>query len=134
MTEKETLQNISTEQLAPTPPPDPDTVAENAAFLAEMARRRAAQNPPPATETALPKQPLWKQKVSAHSGVAQTGIVGFLLRHGLAKNEQQANVILIGILVAAVVLTAWVLWPRGPASTNPPPGTAGTNTRTAPIP
>lgn len=98
-------------------PVDPNTAASNTAFLAEMERKRAAQNKAPAPEEyVIPPQPRWKQRISADYGTAQSGIVGFLLRHGLAKNEQQANVILIGVLVAAVVLTAWVLWPSGSRS------------------
>ncbi|MDO8518424.1 MAG: hypothetical protein Q7S26_04005, partial [bacterium] len=73
-------------------------------------------------------QPRWKQKIYASPGGTQGGIVGFLLRRGLAKDESQANIILLGVLIATVALIAWVLWPSAsqPAPTNlPPRGTPG---------
>ena len=119
------------------PPVDPESIASNTAFLAEMERKRAAQNKTPAAEEyVIPTQPRWKQKISENSNTTQSGIIGFILRHGVAKDEQQANIILIGMLVATVGLIAYVLWPSGSKQANNPPpfGAPSATTQLIPTP
>ena len=102
-----------------------------------MERKRAAQNKAqsPEEEYVVPKQPQWKQNLYASSASTQGSIVGFLLRRGLAKDESQANMILLGVFVATVALTSWLIWSRGSTTTNPPPLDApNATTQTAPTP
>lgn len=76
-------------------------------FVAEMQRRRQeAEALHPSTTvadgiafTSVPPEPITEQM----------GIVGMLIRMKLAKNEQQANIIMISGVVACLALAAWFL-------------------------
>ena len=60
---------------------------------------------------------------SRNSTVApgEKGIIGILMRMGLAKNIQQANMIMIGISLVCIGLAVYFIWPK--SSTPPKPAT-----------
>ncbi len=51
----------------------------------------------------------------------QSGLIGLLLRLGIVKTVSQANALLIGISVVAILLSIWFMIPHKFAPTNPPP-------------
>jgi hypothetical protein len=42
------------------------------------------------------------------------GVVGLIFKFGLAKNQKQANVVLVIIGIVVILLTIW-LWPSTPS-------------------
>lgn len=91
-------------------PPPPTTTSPTStspeAFLAEMQRRREAANVAQAqspqtaqTQYAIP------QTVPELSG--ETGIIGFLIKKGIVSTKEQANMVLIGVIVVVVGITFW---------------------------
>lgn len=42
-----------------------------------------------------------------------TGIIGFLLRKNIAKNKQQANLVMLGLIVVLCVITLFAMNSRG---------------------
>ncbi len=51
----------------------------------------------------------------------QSGLIGLLLRLGIVKTVSQANYLLIGISVVAILISVWFMIPHKFAPTNPPP-------------
>jgi len=49
----------------------------------------------------------------ASSSQKQGGIAGLVIRMGLAKNESQANVVMISIAVVAIVIMIFIWMPHG---------------------
>ena len=103
--------------VAPTMPATTTPVDVGADFLAQMEKRRheaaaatAAQSPyqQPAT-TPGASAPQHQQFTGGASAPAQKGIVGMLIQWKLAKDEQQANIMMIGMGVVCVGLCAWFL-------------------------
>ena len=45
------------------------------------------------------------------------GLVGLVIKLGIAKNAGQANLILIGIAIVAILLTVFIMWPDGQQAT-----------------
>jgi hypothetical protein len=85
----------------------------NTTFLAEMERRRQPNSQPTATtplDTGANLRALNTAR-AAQSASSEKGIIGFLMRTGLVKSAQQANIAMIGIVVACLALTAWLLLP-----------------------
>jgi hypothetical protein len=85
------------------------TVNPNAAFLAEMEKRRReaeALNP----QTAGPNGvTISVGSVQTSTTTNQGGLVGMVIKTGLVKNEQQANMVLIGVIVVCMGLAAWFI-------------------------
>jgi hypothetical protein len=50
------------------------------------------------------------------------GLIGLLMRWGIAKDEKQANVILIAATLVFFALTIWILLSQNSSSTLPPLG------------
>lgn len=80
----------------------------NDAFLAEMAKRRKEAD-------ALTTQTSSQGDVTISMGstqspvVTQTGLVGMVMKTGLVKTEQQANMVLIGVVVVCLGLSLWFI-------------------------
>lgn len=87
----------------------PVQTSQNAAFLAEMERHRkeaAALNPNKIVDGDV--------EVSIGAAAAQTaapqeGITGMLIKTGLVKNEQQANMFMIAAAVVMLGVSAWFI-------------------------
>lgn len=80
---------------------------DNEEFLAEMKRRREAAEAEKKTHTqyTIPGN----TSVGAGGG-SEKGLVGMLMRLGVAKTPSQANNILIGVIGASVLFIAWVMF------------------------
>jgi len=84
----------------------------NSAFLAEMTKRRKE------AEAMQPQnQTIEQGGVSISVGgyapsqttVTQGGLVGMVMKTGLVKTEQQANMVLIGVIVVCLGTAAWFM-------------------------
>lgn len=85
------------------------TVNPNAAFLAEMEKRRKeaeALNPQTVPQDGVT---ISMGSSQASTATSQGGMVGMVIKAGLAKNEQQANIVLIGVIVVCLGLAAWFI-------------------------
>lgn len=60
--------------------------------------------------TFVEEQQLAQGRHRSTYGRPTSGMVKFLIGHGIAKNETQANVILLGIAVAAAALAIVTFW------------------------
>lgn len=88
---------------------EPQTATiSNDAFLAEMTKRRKEAD-------ALNPQPVPVNDVTISVGSTanpvstQGGLVGMVLKTGLVKTEQQANMVLIGITIVCLGLSLWLI-------------------------
>lgn len=64
-------------------------------------------------------------RASTYSGTERSnakGMVGLVIRLGLAKDEQRANLILIAFIMVVSGIAAYLVWPKN-AVTPVPPGT-----------
>ncbi len=87
---------------APAQAQSPDTT-----FLTEMERRRRQTNEQPLPNAgATEARP---QYTPPQSTTTEKGIIGLLIKSGLVKNTQQANIVMIGIVVVAMGASAWLL-------------------------
>ncbi|OGC87858.1 hypothetical protein A2419_02280 [Candidatus Adlerbacteria bacterium RIFOXYC1_FULL_48_26] len=84
----------------------------NSAFLAEMTKRRKE------AEAMHPQNQTIEQGgvsisvggyTPSQSTVTQGGLVGMVMKTGLVKTEQQANVVLIGIIIVCLGTAAWFI-------------------------
>jgi hypothetical protein len=100
------------------------SATSGADFVAEMARRREASAVAPVqTAAAVPIDAGFSApgKFPVPGGsTTETGIVGFLIKRGIVKNTQQANIVLIAVLVIVVGLTIYVMLPKSSAPVVPP--------------
>lgn len=92
----------ATQEIYTAPPDD---------FMAEMERRRTTQPTMAQQKTYTVPTSHVKFNSSAHASTGG-GIIGLLVGNGLAANESQANMILIGVIVVAVSLAVWFVWPK----------------------
>lgn len=53
-------------------------------------------------------------------GKTPSGIVGFLIRHGIAKNARSASVVLIGIIIVCIVATIIIMSASGNSGASEP--------------
>jgi hypothetical protein len=84
----------------------PDEQNSNKEFLAEMQRHRKeaeAMNPSTIIEGDV------QLSVGAGPATTQSGLAGMVLKTGLVKTEQQANMVLIGGVVAVLAIAAWFI-------------------------
>jgi hypothetical protein len=103
------VANANPAALSPaTPAPTSTVPAQNsssAEFLAQMEERRKKAE---AEKVFIPTTPAGKSKVPTSTIVTETGLIGLLLKTGVVKTKQQANMVLIGVLVVVLALVAWV--------------------------
>ncbi|MBY0472744.1 hypothetical protein K2Q00_00450 [Patescibacteria group bacterium] len=80
----------------------------NDAFLAEMTKRRKEAE---ALNPQTPSQGGVTISIGSTQSpvVTQTGLIGMVMKTGLVKTQQQANMVLIGIIVVCLGLTAWFM-------------------------
>jgi len=96
----------------------------NEEFLDEMRRRReASQTPVQGIPQEVPSQEIPTQisqqvpdtslgevrVVSDKTPVQESkGLIGMLIRYGIAKNSQQANTILFGVFIVILIIIVWI--------------------------
>ncbi len=84
----------------------PEEQNSNKEFLAEMQRhRKEAEAMHPSTIVEGDVQ----LSVGAGAPAASSGLAGMVLKTGLVKTEQQANMVLIGGVVAVLAIAAWFI-------------------------
>jgi hypothetical protein len=88
----------------PTSPAD-DNAAEVARIEEELAREAQRQK--------------WRGATTSTPVVG--GIIGWLIARKVVSDELQANEVLIGIVVGAIVLSTWLLWPKNDPEGAPTP-------------
>ena len=78
-------------------------------FLAEMERRRkAAEAAQPAAQVVSDSAQITTAPASVTS---EKGLIGLLFKTGLVKTKQQANAVLIVVLVVVLGTIVWINWP-----------------------
>lgn len=93
--------NVPPVKLAPAP-------ASPNAFIAEMQRRRQeAEALHPNAVPVVGSAPDPVPSSPAEPIAEQMGIVGFLIKKKLAKNEKQANMIMLGVIGASFMFILW---------------------------
>src|SRR4030081_2123141 len=91
--------------------------------LAEMERRRKASTQKASAlseNIAAVPQTNCSRKIDT----TEKGIVGFLIRRGIASSTAQANMILVGVMVLVLGPIVWINWPfsKTPSITPAPKG------------
>lgn len=107
--------------------------ATGADFMAEMARRRGtdATNSnsaiPGASVTPNYTPPQLQKFSPVSNGAAEAGITGFMIKNGIAKTTQQANMILMGVVAVIIIIIIWLNLPgSSPAPAVVPQAAAAT--------
>ncbi len=106
--------------------PTVPTAAAQTLQPSDSARQRSNAAEGARIQEELRLEQMRQQQRSSVSSVASTasGMIEFLVRKGIAKDELQANTMLVGAIVL-LLFFAWFFWPsseqRGPAPASPLP-------------